>query len=57
VLWAVLLVVIWASLYGPISYQNLGAAVRFRLQVLPVELLILLYLARPRRASTVALSS
>ncbi|MFN2566822.1 MAG: hypothetical protein ABR499_17635, partial [Gemmatimonadaceae bacterium] len=46
--WAVLFVVLWALAYAPISYHNLGAAVRFRLQVLPPMLVLLLYLARPR---------
>ncbi|MFZ3059430.1 MAG: hypothetical protein WA102_06765 [Candidatus Methanoperedens sp.] len=46
VLWAILLVIIWAIVYGFISYQNLGSAVRFRLQILPVMLGILLYLGR-----------
>ncbi|MBU3967372.1 MAG: hypothetical protein KKG76_08375 [Euryarchaeota archaeon] len=46
VLWAILLVIIWAIVYGFISYQNLGTAVRFRLQILPVLLGILLYLGR-----------
>ncbi|MBU4220131.1 MAG: hypothetical protein KKA10_00650 [Euryarchaeota archaeon] len=46
VLWAILLVIIWAIVYGFISYQNLGTAVRYRLQILPVLLGILLYLGR-----------
>lgn len=47
-LWATTFVLLWAVVYGPISYQNLGTAVRFRLQVLPTMLLVLAYLARPR---------
>lgn len=47
-LWSSTFVVGWAVVYGPLSYQNLGTAVRFRLQVLPVMLLVLAYLARPR---------
>lgn len=47
VLWAGTLVLVWASLYGFISYQNLGTAVRFKLQILPVLLGLLLYLAFP----------
>jgi hypothetical protein len=46
VLWAALLLVTWAGLYGFISYYNMGAAVRFKLQVLPVLLMLLLYLSR-----------
>lgn len=46
--WAVVLVVTWASIYGFVSYQNLGTAVRFRLQILPVLIGLLLYLAARR---------
>jgi hypothetical protein len=50
VVWASLLLLVWAAIYGFVSYQNLGTAVRFRLQVLPVLLLLLLHLARRRAA-------
>lgn len=46
--WALMLVLIWAAVYGFVSYQNLGTGVRFRLQIFPVLLLSLLYLARRR---------
>jgi len=49
VLSACLLVGAWAAVYGFVSYQNLGTAVRFKVQVLPVLLCLLLYLARGRR--------
>lgn len=49
VLWALTLILTWSSIYGFISYQNLGAASRFRLQILPVLLCTLLYLRRDRR--------
>jgi len=49
VLWALTLILTWSSIYGFISYRNLGAAVRFRLQILPVLLCTLLYLRRDRR--------
>src|SRR2546427_908258 len=55
VVWAVALLGAWASLYAFLSYSNLGSAVRFKLQILPVLLLLLLYLARrrtPERAAT-----
>lgn len=45
-LWAALLVVTWASIYGIASYQNLGTAVRFKLQIEPILLLLLVQLAR-----------
>ncbi|MCL5062099.1 MAG: hypothetical protein M1443_02670 [Nitrospirae bacterium] len=49
VMWASLFVLTWAIVYGFISYQNLGTAVRFRLQILPVLLCLLLYLGRQRK--------
>lgn len=48
VIWAISIVVIWAVIYGFISYQNLGTAVRFKLQILPVLVGLLLHLARRR---------
>lgn len=46
VVWALVLVVTWATIYGFVSYYNLGAAVRFKLQILPILVLLLLFLAR-----------
>lgn len=46
VVWAVSLVVVWSCIYGFVSAQNLGSAVRFKLQILPVLLTVLLYLSR-----------
>ena len=48
ILSAITLIVLWSVLYGFISPHNMGAAVRYRLQVLPVMLLLMLYLGRPR---------
>lgn len=47
---------VWTVFYAFVSYQNLGSAERFRLQVLPVMLGLLVFLARPRgeRAGTLA---
>ncbi|HEY8555429.1 MAG TPA: hypothetical protein VIL43_12925 [Burkholderiales bacterium] len=39
----VLLVAVWAALYGIVSYQNLGTAARFRAQMLPVLLLVFMF--------------
>jgi hypothetical protein len=47
VVWAILLVLAWASVYGMATY-NLGTLVRFRLQILPMFLGLLLYLSRRR---------
>jgi hypothetical protein len=49
--WAILLVLTWSGAYAIVSYQNLGAAVRFKAQILPVLLLLLLHLAGGRRHS------
>ena len=49
VVWALAWVGAWSALYGFVSYQNLGTAVRFKLQILPVLLLLSLHLARHRR--------
>ena len=51
VTWAIVLVVIWATMYGFVSYYNLGAAVRFKLQILPILLLLLLHLSRGNRTA------
>jgi len=45
VYWGVLLIVIWSSIYGFVSYQNLGASVRFRLSILPIVLGLHWYIA------------
>jgi hypothetical protein len=42
-LWGVLFVVVWATIYGFVSYQNMGSAARFKLQVLPVMLGLIFY--------------
>jgi hypothetical protein len=39
----VLYVAAWLVVYGPISYQNLGTAVRFKLQILPIFLLLCMH--------------
>lgn len=49
ILWATLLVLTWATVYSFISSQNLGAAVRFKLQILPILLGLLLYLGQQRQ--------
>jgi hypothetical protein len=50
VAWAVLTIVFWATVYAIFAYQNLGMAFRFKLQVMPLLVLLLLYLgSRPER--------
>ncbi len=48
VAWLILLILIWSSAYGFASYKNLGTAVRFKLQILPLLYGLLLYLVRSR---------
>jgi hypothetical protein len=48
ILWAITLILVWAVAYGFASTQNLGAAVRWKLQILPLLLGLLCYLGRQR---------
>lgn len=50
ILSGLLLVGAWAAVYGFVSYQNLGTAVRFKVQILPVLLCLLIHLCRRRRS-------
>ncbi|MBI4676090.1 MAG: hypothetical protein HY748_00730 [Elusimicrobia bacterium] len=51
VLWAIALVFFWATTYSFASYQNLGTAARFKLQIMPVFLGLVMYLSRRRAAA------
>lgn len=51
VVWGISLVVIWATVYGFLSYQNFGTAMRLKLQILPILLGLLLYLVRLKEVS------
>jgi hypothetical protein len=48
VLWALATVLLWAFVYAVGSYQNLGTAIRHRVEIMPVQLGLLLYLGRRR---------
>jgi hypothetical protein len=48
VLWAGVLVLVWAGAYAVVSYQNLGTAARFKVQILPILIGLLTYLSKPR---------
>jgi hypothetical protein len=48
VLWATTLILVWSVVYGFASTQNLGTAVRWKLQVLPLLVGLLCYLGRRR---------
>ncbi len=53
-MWAALVLLIWGSVYGFASYQNLGTAFRFRAQVAPILLLLSLYLCFGQRLAPVS---
>jgi hypothetical protein len=48
ILWASTLILVWSVVYGFASTQNLGTAVRWKLQVLPLLVGLLCYLGRRR---------
>lgn len=49
VLWAILLVIAWSASYSFASYQNLGTAARFKMQIMPIFLGLIMYLSRRRQ--------
>ncbi|MBI4679902.1 MAG: hypothetical protein HY753_01485 [Nitrospirae bacterium] len=49
-IWAILLIVIWAAAYAFVGF-NLGTVCRYRLQILPFFLGLLMYMARNRDSS------
>jgi hypothetical protein len=46
VIWALTLVLVWSAFYAVVSYQNFGAALRYKLSIIPVLLLVLIELSR-----------
>jgi hypothetical protein len=54
--WSIAFLLLWSFFYGFISSHNMGTAVRYRVQILPLEILLLLYLGRPKSGGPVALS-
>lgn len=47
-LWAIALLAIWGAAYGLVAYKDLGTAVRFKLQIIPVMLGVIWFLiSRP----------
>jgi hypothetical protein len=53
--WATCTLLVWACIYGFISYQNLGSAFRFKAQVMPILLLLCLALQEIPISALVAL--
>jgi hypothetical protein len=47
ILWAITLILGWGVIYGLVTY-NFGSLVRYKLQILPVFVILLLYLSRRR---------
>jgi hypothetical protein len=50
-LWAIVLLLVWAGGYGFISSANVGSGVRYRLQVMPLFVWLLVHLSRQRAPS------
>lgn len=46
ILWAILLLAFWAVVYGFVSAYNLGTGMRYRQQIFPILLGVLLYLSQ-----------
>ncbi len=57
VAWALGAVLIWALIYAFVSSQNFGTSVRYRTQILPTFLGLLLYLGRNRQRGLMATES
>jgi len=51
-MWAISVVVIWTILYAPVSSGNLGTAMRYKIQILPILLILLLHMLPPRILNT-----
>jgi hypothetical protein len=49
IFWGISVIFAWASAYAFVSYKNLGTAMRWRLQILPLFLSLMLYLGRDRK--------
>jgi len=48
VMWAIVFVLLWSACYSGVALGNFGALVRFKLQVLPLIICLLLYFHRGR---------
>lgn len=46
--WLVLIVVFWLSIYSFVSYFNFGTAVRYKVQILPIILMLFFYVSHSR---------
>ena len=50
-MWLILLIATWAGFFSFISYQNLGTAIRYKSQILPILLLLIVYLTKIKPSS------
>jgi hypothetical protein len=52
--WAIALLLTWGLAYSVLSYKDLGSAVRYKLQIMPILLGMIGFLLRPRTVSAVS---
>ncbi|MBT5470410.1 MAG: hypothetical protein HOK41_07375, partial [Nitrospina sp.] len=50
-MWLILLIATWAGFFCFISYQNFGTAIRYKAQILPILLLLIVYLTKIKPSS------
>jgi hypothetical protein len=50
-MWLILLIATWAGFFSFISYQNFGTAIRYKAQILPILLLLIVYLTKVKSSS------
>jgi hypothetical membrane protein len=50
-MWLILLIATWAGAFCFISYQNFGTAIRYKAQILPILLLLIVYLTKIKPSS------
>lgn len=55
--WALSILILWAAVYSVVSFQNVGTASRYKLEITPLLLGVLLYLAQGRKRRDLAKSA
>jgi hypothetical protein len=56
-MWLFFLILTWASCFSLISYQNFGTAIRYKAQILPFILLLIVYLVNAKPTATSILNN
>jgi len=51
VMWLILLIATWAGFFCFISFQNFGTSIRYKAQILPILLLLIVYLTKIKPSS------